>query len=111
MKQPEASGPPRRAPKPSPLTSSWTEPLPTDVIQYVYLWRAEKERGLEDGRKIRPCLVLSTFRARGQLRVITAPITTRNQRSEERRGGKEGVSTCRSRGTAYHKKKKKTMTN
>src|SRR3546814_11451628 len=78
MKQPEASGPPRRAPKPSPLTSSWTEPLPTDVIQYVYLWRAEKERGLEDGRKIRPCLVLSTFRARGQLRVITAPITTRN---------------------------------
>src|SRR3546814_11576522 len=78
MKQPEASGPPRRAPKPSPLTSSWTEPLPTDVIQYVYLWRAAKERGLEDGRKIRPCLVLSTFRARGQLRVITAPITTLN---------------------------------
>src|SRR3546814_17373761 len=28
--------------------------------------------------KIRPCLVLSTFRARGQLRVITAPITTRH---------------------------------
>src|SRR3546814_16893726 len=27
---------------------------------------------------MRPCLVLSTFRARGQLRVITAPITTRN---------------------------------
>ena len=44
----------------------------------MYLWRSEKERGLEDGRKIRPCLVLSTFRARGQLRVITAPITTRN---------------------------------
>src|SRR3546814_19257781 len=27
---------------------------------------------------MRPFLVLSTFRARGQLRVITAPITTRN---------------------------------
>src|SRR3546814_19486642 len=29
------------------------------------------------------------------------------ERSEERRVGKEGVSTCRSRGRAYHKKKKK----
>src|SRR3546814_12941654 len=27
-------------------------------------------------------------------------------RSEERRGGKEGVSTCRFRGSPYHKKKK-----
>src|SRR3546814_14091243 len=30
------------------------------------------------------------------------------QRSEERRGGKEGVSTCRSRGWPYHRKTKKT---
>src|SRR3546814_13691583 len=29
------------------------------------------------------------------------------ERSEERRVGKEGVSTCRSRGSRYHKKKKK----
>src|SRR3546814_16419266 len=28
-------------------------------------------------------------------------------RSEERRVGKKGVSTCRTRGSAYHKKKKK----
>src|SRR3546814_19650118 len=28
-------------------------------------------------------------------------------RSEERRVGKEGVSTCRSRGSPYHEKKKK----
>src|SRR3546814_16697510 len=27
-----------------------------------------------------------------------------SERSEERRGGKEGVSTCRSRGTPVHKK-------
>src|SRR3546814_12708408 len=27
-----------------------------------------------------------------------------NERSEERRVGKEGVSTCRSRGSPYHKK-------
>ena len=78
MKPPAASGPHKRGPKQSASTSSWTEPQPTDVISYVYLWRAEKERGLEDGRKTRPCLVLSTYKARGQLRVITAPITTRN---------------------------------
>src|SRR3546814_18383442 len=29
-------------------------------------------------------------------------------RSEERRGGKECVSTCRSRGSPYHQSKKKT---
>src|SRR3546814_17592850 len=31
-------------------------------------------------------------------------------RSEERRAGKEGVSTCRSRGSPYNKKKKKKKT-
>src|SRR3546814_19980508 len=32
------------------------------------------------------------------------------ERSEERRGGKECVSTCRSRWAPYHKKKKKRKT-
>src|SRR3546814_19403319 len=32
--------------------------------------------------------------------------TPERVRSEERRGGNEGVSTCRSRGSPYHKKKK-----
>src|SRR3546814_19970802 len=32
-------------------------------------------------------------------------------RSEERRGGKEGVSTCRSRWSPYHYKKKKKHKN
>src|SRR3546814_11966752 len=32
-------------------------------------------------------------------------------RSEERRVGKEGVSTCRSRGSPYHKKKKPNTSN
>src|SRR3546814_14127394 len=32
-------------------------------------------------------------------------------RSEERRGGKACVSTCRSRGSPYHLKKKKVYTN
>src|SRR3546814_12052259 len=33
------------------------------------------------------------------------------RRSEERRGGKECVSTCRSRWSQYHQKKKKKKTN
>ncbi|HEX7855014.1 MAG TPA: hypothetical protein VF503_15095 [Sphingobium sp.] len=78
MKRTEASGQPSRGPKPSSSTISWTRPQPTDVIRYVYLWHAEHERGLEDGRKTRPCLVVSTYEQGGGLRVITAPITTRN---------------------------------
>ena len=78
MKRTGASARPSPAPKRSSSTISWTKPQPTDVIRYVYLWRAEHERGLEDGRKTRPCLVVSTFEQGGGLRVITAPITTRN---------------------------------
>jgi len=63
-------------------TSSWTRPQPGEVIRYVYLWRWEKEGGLEDGRKIRPCLVVATYETRGFLRVITAPFTTRDYTPE-----------------------------
>src|SRR3546814_16592811 len=35
------------------------------------------------------------------------PIRVTSNRSEARREGKEGVSTCRSRWSPYHKKKKK----
>src|SRR3546814_20938381 len=35
----------------------------------------------------------------------------RDDRSEERRGGKEGVSTCRSRWSPYHSQKKYTHRN
>src|SRR3546814_15682081 len=38
------------------------------------------------------------------------PGTPRLQRSEERRVGKECVSTCRSRWSPYHSKKQNTMT-
>src|SRR3546814_16330671 len=38
----------------------------------------------------------------------TPPSAVVSQRSEERRVGKECVSTCRSRWSQYHKKKKKT---
>src|SRR3546814_16173740 len=39
------------------------------------------------------------------------PIQTTGKRSEERRVGKECVSTCRSRWTPYHKKKKQNKRN
>src|SRR3546814_12109031 len=41
----------------------------------------------------------------------TAEIVARGARSEERRVGKECVSTCRSRWSPYHKKKKKQKNN
>src|SRR3546814_12231367 len=39
---------------------------------------------------------------------VTVKSQARSRRSEERRGGKEGVRTCRSRWTPYHSKKKIT---
>src|SRR3546814_15102291 len=44
----------------------------------------------------------------GEVLRDTAVVT---RRSEERRVGKEGVSTCRSRWSPYHEKKKETDTN
>src|SRR3546814_12664623 len=44
--------------------------------------------------------------------VLEDPVLRGQHRSEERRVGKECVSTCRSRGAPYHeKKKKKTSTS
>ena len=37
---------------------SFPPPLAGMVIRYAYLWRDEQHRGLEDGRKDRPCAVL-----------------------------------------------------
>src|SRR3546814_11421402 len=39
-----------------------------------------------------------------------SPLSRLSRRSEERRGGKECVRTCRSRGSTYNKKKKKNKT-
>jgi hypothetical protein len=47
------------------------------VISYAYLWRHESERGIEEGRKDRPCaIVLSVSRAGEAFPTVTvAPIT------------------------------------
>src|SRR3546814_20551065 len=44
---------------------------------------------------------------KGMQRADLAKLTGCNLRSEERRVGKEGVSTCRSRWSPYHYKKKR----
>src|SRR3546814_20520895 len=54
-------------------------------------------------------MVLSTVRPDGtpSLRTVLLRGLDERGRSEERRVGKEGVSTCRHRGSRYHEKKKK----
>lgn len=51
-------------------------PVPGLVIRYAYLWRAEHERGGEEGAKDRPCAVLlSVAQAAGGWTVVVLPIT------------------------------------
>ena len=51
-------------------------PAPGLVISYAYLWRDERRRGIEEGRKDRPCAVVLAIRdADGDLLVYVAPIT------------------------------------
>ncbi len=46
------------------------------VIRYAYLWRAEHERGIEEGAKDRPCAVLlAVTDEAGDRKVIVLPIT------------------------------------
>src|SRR3546814_19760875 len=53
---------------------------------------------------------LSVATSGRSIRIGSAVIAARI-RSEERRGGKESVSTCRSRWSPYHYKKKKKIEN
>ena len=53
-------------------------PEPGLVIGYSYLWRAEQDHGLEEGRKARPCsVVFVTADEGGRTRVMVLPITHR----------------------------------
>ena len=52
------------------------DPKPGLVIHYAYLWRDEQRRGLEEGRKDRPCaIVLAVAKTEGATRVVVAAIT------------------------------------
>lgn len=59
--------------------SSSRLPTPADVIEYAFLWEREAARGLAEGLKSRPCLVLATEMRSGVLRVAVAPITSARQ--------------------------------
>jgi hypothetical protein len=57
-------------------------PLPKPVlglvVHYSYLWHDEKQRGLEEGVKDRPCVIVSAVVAiEGDTVIIVAPITHR----------------------------------
>lgn len=59
-------------------TNLWKTPEPGDVIHYIFLWKDEAARGLEEGNKTRPCLVLSTQLEAKGLVVRVVPISTRD---------------------------------
>jgi len=51
-------------------------PIPGRVIRYSYLWKAEYDRGQEEGLKDRPCtVVLITTDESGEQIVTVLPIT------------------------------------
>lgn len=51
-------------------------PVPGLVINYSYLWRDEKHQGLEEGKKIRPCLIATVYNDKqNRQRVGVMPIT------------------------------------
>ncbi len=52
------------------------EPVPGLVIRYAYLWRAEYQRGQEEGLKDRPCAVILATTDEADERIVTVlPIT------------------------------------
>jgi hypothetical protein len=52
------------------------DPFPGLVLHYSYLWHDQHRRGLEDGTKDRPCVVvLAVTREDGDTMVTVAPLT------------------------------------
>lgn len=63
-------------------------PLPGLVLRYSYLWHDEARRGLEEGAKDRPCVIVSAVDVReGDVVVTVAPVTHRSPRPPD--GGVE----------------------
>lgn len=56
--------------------ADYPKPAPALVIRYAYLWTHEHEKGLVDGRKDRPCVVILAMQRQGNdLEVTVSPIT------------------------------------
>ena len=55
---------------------SLPQPRPGQVISYAYLWAREHRRGLEEGRKDRPCAIVAARQVIEGREVVTVlPIT------------------------------------
>src|SRR3546814_16118364 len=64
--------------------------------------------GMKKGWTITPSFFMNHLERAAHRNTFTMHLQLTQQRSEERRVGKECVSTCRSRWAPYRKKKKKT---
>src|SRR3546814_12877523 len=85
-----------------PRTADSGNDVPIRGISFpIWLRRACRRVHLRFGQANRP------YRAPKPHPTFSAPYLAERRRSEERRVGKECVSTCRSRWAPYHKKKKK----
>src|SRR3546814_11571890 len=95
------------------LRRGWTHrPMFPSRIFWGLIWRSSPARMAAEYCAIRPgsCPATSASSRTISSSLPTLPPSTlpdRGHRSEERRVGKEGVSTCRFRWSPYHEKKKK----
>src|SRR3546814_12112767 len=80
--------------------------IPDDVVYYALIGLEESEQQLDSlfAPQV-PFQGISEFPV--NMRTLGQDTVLPLHRSEERRGGKECVSTCRSRWSPYHKKKKR----
>jgi len=52
------------------------QPEPGLVVSYSYLWRHEHNKGKNEGRKVRPCVIILAVEQKDNEQIITvAPIT------------------------------------
>lgn len=53
------------------------EPAIGLVIRYDFLWSHEREKGYEEGAKVRPCVIVTAIvrKATGDTEILVAPIT------------------------------------
>jgi hypothetical protein len=52
------------------------QPEPGLVISYSYLWRHEHNKGKNEGRKVRPCVIILAVEQKDNEQIVTvAPIT------------------------------------
>ena len=61
-----------------------SEPRLGLVISYSYLWRRESERGREEGRKDRPCVIILSVEHSEAERIVTVVPVTHSRPADSR---------------------------